>query len=222
MIDKTQLTELQLTGDKKQIQSRTTGSSWPVASIAFRARKTSHYKNPTCSFSIARAAMLEFLKLTKAQKRSWRTRMLSISPKLVGGQKYRNVKQHIYVNYSETGDSSEILTLRFEKAQKVLLADICGDISHPQWYAWGPVCIVRWTNRWQTSFVRALLCDIIIQLFHSPKAQLTGACWKLIILTLTGSAQNWDPLLRKEKLTRWALLVVQYLISQSNKAGYWS
>lgn len=36
----------------------------------------------TCSFSRALAAMLAFLKLMKAQKRSWRTRMLSISPNL--------------------------------------------------------------------------------------------------------------------------------------------
>lgn len=36
----------------------------------------------TFSFSMARAAMCAFLKLTKAQNLSWSTRMLSISPYL--------------------------------------------------------------------------------------------------------------------------------------------
>lgn len=58
-------------------------------SVGRRWRESSSTRRATltCSFSMARAAMLALLKLTKAQNLSCSTRMLSISPCLRGGTK---------------------------------------------------------------------------------------------------------------------------------------
>lgn len=54
---------------------------------------------PTFSFSIARAAMFAFLKLTKAQNLSCSTRMLSISPYLqCKNKQLKCVKSIIYIS----------------------------------------------------------------------------------------------------------------------------